>query len=248
MYRINTVKKIIRVIIIITIIFAIIFAVGMLLLRYQVKGESNMPFSITKISIIESVEGIEAENSTEKWNFTINENNDIYIYIEKKEGYGKTELIDSIQVKDIIINKQTQLGQTKLYRPVIDDKKMFDNLPENEITEIIYNGDLQSNIKEQKISNQGGIVAFRYAINNISEYTSEENEELDHSQLLNLANISLDDLKTNLTFHLIISLTGGKKYQATIELEVPDSEIIEEGTKGIEITNFDNLVFKRIEN
>lgn len=82
MYR-NINKKIFHVISLITIVFVIIFIAGILILKYQVEGESNMPFKITKISIIESVEGVEQENSAEKWNFNVNENNDIYIYIEK---------------------------------------------------------------------------------------------------------------------------------------------------------------------
>ena len=42
-----------------------------------------MPFKITKISIIESVEGMETEGANEKWNFNVNQNNDIYIYRKK---------------------------------------------------------------------------------------------------------------------------------------------------------------------
>ena len=57
---------------------------GILVLRYQVEGESNMPFKLTKISIVESVEGIETESAEEKWNINVNQNNDIYIYIENK--------------------------------------------------------------------------------------------------------------------------------------------------------------------
>lgn len=248
MYSKSIGKKIFRIISIILIIFIIAFVAGMLILRYQVEGESNMPFRLAKISVIESVEGIEVTNTTDKWNFNINENNDIYLYIEKNEGYGKTELIESIQIKDIVINKQTDKGEAKLYKPVKDEKKMFNNLPENEIKDIVFTGDLQSNIKEQKISNQGGIIAFRYGINNLSNYISNEAEEIDHSKFLKLTNINLEDLKTNLTFDIIISLVDGKKYQANINLDVPDEEIIENGTKGIEITDLDNIVFKRIEN
>ena len=35
---------------------------------------------------------------------------------------------------------------------------MFINSQENEINEITYTGELESNIKEEKISNQGGII------------------------------------------------------------------------------------------
>ena len=247
MYR-NLNKKIFHVVMIVVIICAILFVSGIFILKYQVEGESNMPFKITKISLIESVEGIEKEGANEKWNFNVNQNNDIYIYIEKNSGYGKTEIIDSVEIKNININKEKTLGELKLYKPVIDEKRMFINSQENEINEITYTGELESNIKEEKISNQGGIVAFRYAINNLSTYVSENDEQIDHSQLLKLTNISSEDLKTKLTFDIFINLKGGRKYQAPISIDVPKGDIVEKGTIGEDITDLKGIIFKRIEN
>ena len=247
MYR-NLNKKIFHVVMIVVIICAILFVSGIFILKYQVEGESNMPFKITKISLIESVEGIEKKGANEKWNFNVNQNNDIYIYIEKNSGYGKTEIIDSVEIKNININKEKTLGELKLYKPVIDEKRMFINSQENEINEITYTGELESNIKEEKISNQGGIVAFRYAINNLSTYVSENDEQIDHSQLLKLTNISSEDLKTKLTFDIFINLKGGRKYQAPISIDVPQGDIVEKGTIGEDITDLKGIIFKRIEN
>ena len=245
MYR-DLKQKAFHVAIIIIIISVILCVGGMLILKYEV--ESNMPFKITKISIIESVEGLENESAGEKWSFRVNENNDIYIYIEKNFSYGKTEIIDSVEVKNIKANRQKELGELKFYKPVMDEKKMFVNQTENEITDIIYTGELESNIKEQKISNQGGIVAFRYGINNLSQYVSENDELINHSQLLKLTNITQEDLQTQLTFDIIINLKSGKKYQAPISVDIPTDEIIEKGTVGIDITDLKNIIFKRIEN
>ena len=247
MYR-NINKKIFHIVMVIVIIFAILCVGGIFILRYQVEGEANMPFKITKISLVESVEGTEKDNASEKWNFNVNQNNDIYIYIEKNSGYGKTEIIDSVEIKNININKEKTLGELKLYKPVIDEKRMFINSQENEINEITYTGELESNIKEEKISNQGGIVAFRYAINNLSAYVSENDEQIDHSQLLKLTNISPEDLKTKLTFDIFINLKGGRKYQAPISIDVPQGDIVEKGTIGEDITDLKGIIFKRIEN
>ena len=247
MYR-DLKQKAFHVAIIIIIISVILCVGGMLILKYEVEGESNMPFKITKISIIESVEGLENESAGEKWSFRVNENNDIYIYIEKNFSYGKTEIIDSVEVKNIKANRQKELGELKFYKPVMDEKKMFVNQTENEITDIIYTGELESNIKEQKISNQGGIVAFRYGINNLSQYVSENDELINHSQLLKLTNITQEDLQTQLTFDIIKNLKSGKKYQAPISVDIPTDEIIEKGTVGIDITDLKNIIFKRIEN
>ena len=247
MYR-NVKQKIFHSVIIAVIIIAILCVGGMFILRYQVEGESNMPFKISKISIIESVEGTESQEAEEKWNLNVDENNDIYIYLEKNSAYGKTEIIQSVDIKNININKSKEKGIVALYKPVQDEKRMFVNKEENEITEITYEGDMESNIKEQKISNQGGIIAFRYGINNISQYISQDAEEIDHSQLLKLTDITEDDLKTTLTFDIIINLTSGKKYQAPISIDIPTDEIIEKGTVGIDKTDINNIIFKRIEN
>lgn len=247
MYR-NVKQKIFHSVIITVIIIAILCVGGMFILRYQVEGESNMPFKISKISIIESVEGTESQEAEEKWNLNVDENNDIYIYLEKNSAYGKTEIIQSVDIKNININKSKEKGIVALYKPVQDEKRMFVNKEENEITEITYEGDLESNIKEQKISNQGGIIAFRYGINNISQYISQDAEEIDHSQLLKLTDITEEDLKTILTFDIIINLTSGKKYQAPISIDIPTDEIIEKGTVGIDKTDLNNIIFKRIEN
>ena len=247
MYR-SVKQKIFHSVIISVIIIAILCVGGMFILRYQVEGESNMPFKISKISIIESVEGTESQGEGEKWNFNVDENNDIYIYIEKNSSYGKTEIIQSVDIKNISINKSNEKGTVKLYKPVQDEKRMFTNKKENEITEITYNGELESNIKEQKISNQGGIVAFRYGINNLSQYVSENDELINHSQLLKLTNITQEDLQTQLTFDIIINLKSGKKYQAPISIDIPTDEIIEKGTVGIDKTDLNNIIFKRIEN
>ena len=247
MYR-NTNKKIVHLILIITTIFIIVFIVGMFLLKYQVEGETNMPFKLTKISIVQSVEGNEVEDTADMWNFNVNENNDIYIYIEKNAGYGKTEIIDSVKIDNIRIIKNSDKGESKIYKPTTDEKRMFINSPENEITEITYSGELESNIKEQKISNQGGIVAFRYSINNLSQYISNSNNEIDHSKLLQLTNIKEEDIQATISFNITITLTTKRQYQAEVSINIPAKEVIEKGTNGIEITDFNDVIFKRIEN
>ena len=51
------------------------------------------------------------------------------------------------------------------------------------IQTIKYDGDMESNLKSLKITNQGGIIAFRCANDKIAEYTSNE-EEINHNELL----------------------------------------------------------------
>ena len=104
---------------------------------------------------------------------------------------------------------------------------------------------MESSIKEQKISNQGGLVVFRYAINNIGNYISNDDEEINHSNLLNKLNINNDDLKFKVSFDINITLNSGKIYKSNIELELPVNDVVNNGVQSTEYTDFDNIVFKR---
>ena len=66
-----------------SIILLIIFVVALISLKYNVEGEGNPPFTLSKISIISDVEGTDAEDEQNKWNLAVNQNNDIYLYIKK---------------------------------------------------------------------------------------------------------------------------------------------------------------------
>ena len=112
---------------------------------------------------------------------------------------------------------------------------------------IEYVGAMESNIKQQKISNQGGIVAFRCSNNNLANYTSND-EEINHYELLKKAGITKEDLKMKITFDLHIKLEEGKEYQSSIYLDFPVEDVIEKGTTSIEITNLKDFIFKRVNN
>ena len=233
---------------VIVIIAVILFAVGIIALRYAVEGETNMPFELSKITVISSSEGKDKVVEASKWAFDINQNNDIYLYIEKNDNSNKQEIIKEIEINNINVEKNTEKGEIKIYKPTTaEEATIFSNKEENEIQSIIYTGDLQSDLKQQKVSNQGGIIAFRYGLNNVSEYLSQE-EEINHSELLKKSNVNEEDLKAKLIFDIIIRLESGKEYKASISLDVPVEGIVEKGTTSIEKTDLSDVVFKRIKN
>lgn len=244
----NISKKIFHICMIIVIIVAILFAVGILVLRYQVEGETNLPFELSKIAIVSSVDATSNEDVTNRWNLNINQNNDIYLYIEKNNNYGKTEIIDNITLDNFVINKTTEIGEAHLYKPSNSNKVIFENTQENLVDTITYTGDLESNVKELKISNQGGLVTLRCANDNVATYVSNELEQIDYSKLLKTTNTDPENLKANISFDLSIKLTSGKLYKANVKLDLPVGDVVEEGTSSQEITDLSNVIFKRIEN
>ena len=125
---------------------------------------------------------------------------------------------------------------------------MFENNEENLVDQIVYVGDMESNIKQLKISNQGGLIVFRFANDNIATYTSNDAEQVDYNKLLQETKTTYEDLKTTTTFDLTIKLKSGKSFKANISLQIPIEGIVENGTSSKEITETNNIVFKRIEN
>jgi hypothetical protein len=246
MYQ-NKKKKIIHIGILVAIIAILIFSCVMAMIFYEIEGEKKMPFNISKISVVSSVEGVDKKVEGYINSKDINQNNDIYIYIEKNENYKDTEVIDSIVINNFKINKVTANGEYAIYKPTGSDVDIFEDLEENKVNEIIYTGDLQSDIKNMKISNQGGIIALRYTNLNVSEYLSNDLNELTNLDLLSLTNVDEEDLKASITFDLTINLASDTSFTTTIMVDVPISGIVETGLTTEESVNIENIVFKRVE-
>lgn len=248
-----TSRKAFHVCMIIIIIAVIVFVAGIMVLKYQVEGETNMPFKITKITLISTSDGIDKnqEGDATNWAFDINQNNDIYIYVEKNDNYKKEEAIRSIVIDNLNVQRNKELGMVKFYRPNVSNTGgNFSNTEENEIQKIEYTGGMESDIKNLVISNQGGIILFRYANNNVAQYTSDisTTDTITTNQLLKVANVNEEDLKAKLSFDLTITTEDGKEYKANITLDVPVEDVVENGTASKEITNLDDIVFKRTKN
>ena len=124
-------KKILNICIICIIIVAIIFTAVMLILNYDEKGETNMPFQVSKISIVSTVNGQDVENSDAKWDINVIQNNDVYIYIEKNDEYKKQETIKSVKIENITIAEKPMVGEIKIYKPISNDAVLFENKDEN---------------------------------------------------------------------------------------------------------------------
>lgn len=237
----------------IIIIAIILFVSGIMILKYQVEGETNMPFEVTKITLISSSDTVDKNQNAEitNWAFDINQNNDIYIYIEKNKNYTEKEAIKNIKIENFNVQKNSEIGETKFYRPNIEETGAnFKNIDENSIQDLVYEGAMESDIKNLKIGNQGGIITFRYANNKVAEYTADisTNSEITTNKLLKEVNINEEDLKSKLTFDLKLTTESGKEYTANIVLDFPVAGVVENGTTLLEITDLKDLVFKRTKN
>lgn len=241
-------KKIFNLCIIIVIIVAIVFTAFIMVLRYRENGETNMPFNLSKISIISTIDGKDIEDSENRWNLRVTQNNDIYIYINKNEDYKKTETIKNITINNFQI-EEPKIGGITIYKPAQNENAITRNIEENIASEIIFKGAKETNIRDLKISNQGGIIAFRCANNDVGTFISNDEEFLDYKNLITKLNIDENNLKAKICFDITIELNSGKKYKAeSVEAKFPVEGIKEQGTTSTELTDLDAIIFKRIEN
>ena len=246
-FKYLTHKKSFDIVMMITIIAIIFFLVGILILRYNVEGETNMPFDLTKISIISSSDGISKESENSKWKFDLYEYNDLYLYIDKNQEYEGTDLITEVKVADIRVEGENS-NKIKIYKPdSVEEQQIFKNKDENIVQEVIYTAGMESNLKKLQISNQGGLVSFRCSYDQLIEYETDD-VEINNQELLLKAGITNEQLQAKLSFDLIISTKSGKEYQTNISLDIPVDDVVGQGTTSKEITDMSDFIFKRTQN
>lgn len=231
----------------VTIIVLIIAIIALLILKYNVEGEQNMPFKLSSIIVISNAEGYqEKENKKYLWDAEIYQTNDIYLNIEKNKNYKETEIIKSIKIENIQIKETPQVGNIQFYRTSSEENNLFSYTEEYEINnEIEYVGDINTDLANLKISNQGGTLILRVVNKTEKNYKSNDKEFEHNGKLLSKVEISYQEIKTKVAFDLVINLESGLSFRTNIELELPVGDITLEGSSNKEINNTKDIVFKR---
>lgn len=241
----NNRSKIVHLYIIILVVFIICAIAAIIMLKYQVEGEKNPPFSLTDFMLVSSAEGKEVSlEGEEKWKFSLNQTNDIYMVIKKNENYNKSEIIKKISIENIQITKNPQIGNLKIYRPAEEGLYKQEDVYVVEDS-LEYKGAKESNIKNMEIANQGGVILFRIENEEIANYASNDEEIIHDGTLLGRANITMEQIEAEMSFDIIVETGKGIKYKTTMTQKIPAPNLIEEG-KGTLEEDLSNLVFKRI--
>jgi len=231
----------------VVIIVLIIAVIALLILKYEVEGEKNMPFKLSSIVVVSNAEGYqEQENKEYMWDVEVYQNNDVYLNIEKNKNYKDEEVIKNIVIDNIKINEGPKLGKVDIYRPSLDSLQTYNYKEEYKINDKMeYLADTSSDIKNLKISNQGGTLVLRVVNKTGKRYMSNEKEFEHNGKLLNKVDIDVEDIKTKISFDLSITLESGIIFKSNIELDLPVGDISKEGPSSLEITDMKNIVFKR---
>lgn len=234
----------------ICILVLLIIVVGFIMIKYEIEGETNLPFELNKIMIISTADGI----AKDEQNIAITQCNDLYLNIEKNQEYPSDgSMIEKVSIENIKIMSAPKKGKVVFYRPnnieglayVYQEDFLLDG-------EIVYSGDSQTDLKNLTISNQGGMISFRSCIQDIGEIAinAEDTEkEVGYSNkgtLLQDAQITVADIRYNLGFDVVIELTDGKMYKGYVNITLPIEDVETKGVQGVEKVDLENVVFKRV--
>ena len=161
------IKRIIYSFISIFIISLLVIIICLLMLKYDVEGENNMPFELSQIVVVSTAEGINTDGEN-IWNLDLKQNNDIYLHISKNKNYKETEIIKNITIDNFITNEKPQKGEIIIYKPCKNENKNYEYLEEFIVNDaLVYSGGDTTNLSDLQIANQGGVISIRYSLNNL---------------------------------------------------------------------------------
>lgn len=241
-------KKFLRKNIVIVIIAIIAIAVCSIILKYQVEGESNLPFQVSKIMLISNAYGIQQEETENKWDLNLVQNNDIYIDILKNKNYSEEAIIDKVILENFEIEQKPQKGELVVYSSQSVENGVYHNEEQYQITDKLeYAGNEEkSDMQNLQISNQGGLILLRVVNQDLGQYTSNEDVEIRHDgTLLGKVGITNEELTFTISFDLSIELKSEIGYKTRVTLKLPKGNLIQEGTTNAQISGTDELIFKR---
>ena len=239
-------KQMIKLCVAITTLVIILIIVAAVMIKYEVEGDKNMPFNLSKILIVSTAEGVEKEGKN-KWNFNVFQNNDVYFYIDKNENYkGKTSILESVKIENIQIIQSPESGEIKSYMPNSVEGRLYSYSDDYVIKESLeYKGGTKSNPQTLEIGNQGGSALIRFSNTNIGTYSSNKDKQITHDGSL-LKKLKIDNEKVKFTVSFDFIITANKnEYKANISLDLPNGNIIENGTESLEKTDMSDIIFKR---
>ncbi len=239
-------KKAIKTSIISFILVLVAAIIALIILRYHVEGEENMPFEVSQLLVVSTAEGYQKDqNSKKNWDVNIYQTNDIYLNIKKNKNYKDTEIIKSIKIQNIKVEENPTVGNINIYIPDGENQTYSYSEKSKRNSEIVFEGDKKSDIKNLKISNQGGTILFRIVNDTQKRYTSNE-EVLKHDgTLLKKVGIKNEEIKLKISFEIVICLESDKSFVGMVEIELPAEDITSQGIANFDKKDVKDIVFKR---
>ena len=230
-------------------LLAMIGVVIFIIKKYEIEGEKNLPYSLEKILIVSNVDGKRNEDAENIWNISLSEYNDVYVYIKNDENISEDVTIKDITLDNFKVTSKAKKGDLKLYRPTGELNNLYTYSEQSYLeNNIVFQGSKIDDLKNLEIGNKGGVMAFRTSLENLGNYTSNEDTEIVYNgSLLQKVGVNLEDIKFSMQMDITIQTSENVSFKGTINLDFPAGDIVTNGSSNIEITDFSNIVFKRIQ-
>ena len=238
------IKQYIKIAVTLIIISILLFLILLVIFKYEIEGEKkeNLPFVIEQISLVSTADGLKnQENNEYLWSGELIQVNDIYIKVSKNPNISGVIENAIIQNVEIITPQKGNINLTK----IIKNEDTSNNYVIEDLKEYKFTGGKSTSLENLTIANQGGIIGLRAINVNLGTYNSNDEEINYDGRILNIENITNDEIKFKLKFDILIELRDGIKYKTNIELELPVGNILENGVEIREYNNIDNLIYKR---
>ena len=224
----------------------ILMVVISVMVKYEVEGEKKLPYSLSKIFVISTVEGTPIDDGQNIWNINVKQANDLYFYIDKNEVTEET--IKQITIENFSITQVPQKGEVAIYRPTGELEKLYTYSEQNYLNEsLTYTGAAIDDLKTLEIANTGGVIGCRVALDNLGTYISNDSTEITYNgALLQNIGVNLEEIKMELCFDILIETNKNVTYKGAITVQLPGEELIEKGAANFEMSDFEEVVFKRL--
>lgn len=243
------------------VIIIVLIIAGIIMLKYNVEGEKKLPYKLSKITMISTAEGIEDtsdETDENAWNLNVIQINDVYISIDKTEFADEKQLLSGVRIENIQVTKSPKRGGVRIYMPSSTDGRLYNYTNDYLVQSTLqYKGASKSNPKTLEIGNQGGLALISFSNTELGKFKSiEKNVEIRHDGTLickindfsdtNYTQpIVEQDIEFCVSFDLIIKIDNNE-YKGTVNLNLPCGNVIVDGTGTMEITDFSDVVFKKV--
>ncbi len=181
------------------------------------------------------------------WNEKVVQTNDIFIYLDKNPDYKKDDIIKSVKIDNIKILENVKKGKIQVYMPNSLEDGLYKYTNEYLVnSSLTYTGASADNRKALQVRSQGGGICISFANMGLGNYKSNDDQEIQQGgTILEKMNVSNEDLKFKVSFDLIVEVQD-KSYKTNIVLDLPIDGIVGQKETTREITDLQNLVFKRL--
>lgn len=239
-------KKVIKKYLFIAFLLIAISVSILLMVKYNVEGEKNLPIELNEI-VIRSTIYAQSNNAENILESSVEQDNDIFITFENNDKVDSK--VDSIRIENMKIEKKNELGTIKVLKPTSNEKlNYFQNSSEDYSGKALeYFANTFDNLERQEFAQDNGTIAFRISNQNLGTYVLTEDGVRYNENLLEQLGTSSEEIKLDVTFDVVLVVSDSEKYKGTVKIELPADSFGENGIVTKSITDFGDVVFKRVE-